>query len=263
MCKERVNFTLIELLVVVAIIAILAAMLLPALGRAREAGKRSSCISNMKQIGLANNQYAGDYGDYSCVYSEINQMPPPLCRYWFGRRITSGMGGVSKFDATDGLLSSYVGNDGKVFCCPSFPYTGELTGVENGAGYGYNGYWLGGYKPSGAPGAQAINGCKLGSIRRPSAVIAFADAASEDSGMGDAIAFKPSLLLAVSHGIPGEENEYTDAAGSIHFRHLKSAVLVWADGHASVENLGKANSGTAETLGHLADVDTTDHYRTD
>lgn len=63
MKREKKGFTLIELLVVIAIIAILAAILFPVFSRAREKARQTSCLSNMKQIGLAASMYTTDYDE--------------------------------------------------------------------------------------------------------------------------------------------------------------------------------------------------------
>lgn len=76
----RKGFTLIELLVVIAIIAILAAILFPVFAKAREAARKSSCVSNLKQIGLAVKMYQQDFDEIT-AYS-VNGSGWSYANYW-------------------------------------------------------------------------------------------------------------------------------------------------------------------------------------
>lgn len=75
-------FTLVELLVVIAIIAILAGMLLPALGRAKETARRTQCLNHTRQLGLSHVLYGDDYNGFYPPRASRNRWPTQLLSYY-------------------------------------------------------------------------------------------------------------------------------------------------------------------------------------
>ncbi|HPO29659.1 MAG TPA: prepilin-type N-terminal cleavage/methylation domain-containing protein [Candidatus Hydrogenedentes bacterium] len=83
--SERGGFTLVELLVVIGIIAVLAALSLPALARARDGALRASCASNLKQIFIAFECYLGEHQDTYPARQDLPLYEPPGYWLWMGR----------------------------------------------------------------------------------------------------------------------------------------------------------------------------------
>jgi prepilin-type N-terminal cleavage/methylation domain-containing protein/prepilin-type processing-associated H-X9-DG protein len=161
------GFTLAELLVVIAVIAILVALLLPALSRAQESARRIRCLGNLRQLGLATQLYWDDHEGRAFRYRRGAVDGGDL--YWFGW-LVRGREGERTFDATQGVLHPYLGTTG-VELCPSLNYAlrpFKLKAIGAAFGYGYN-------LQLSPPHAQApVN---VNALRRPAGLALLADAA--------------------------------------------------------------------------------------
>lgn len=252
------GFTLIELLVVIAIIAILAAILFPVFGRARENARRSSCQSNLKQIGLGMLQYAQDYDEQ---FASTQYGPTGNNEHWY-----SDNSNIYKWmDA----IYPYVKSE-QIFDCPSSAASGTASGATRkyiyhrnlpnscaGGGGGYpndcmsygsyglsQAYWdsssNGGSGPANASGPARDNGRgrSLSAIAAPTTTIWVADSGyasgSAETYRMTGLTNTSDLRLETAGGVRFAVNA---SAGGMFERHLETTNALYVDGHVKASKL--------------------------
>lgn len=187
----RRGFTLIEMLVVIGIIAVLAALLLPAVQASREAARSSQCISNLKQLGLAITMFRDQNGEYPQYRAEY---PPITNKYGVVRprwqwEMASLLGGWAQNPdlitavGTADTTYTYVPLDNKVLVCPSMNSSyisagnaiPDVQSIRNGS-YGYNWGYLGNNRTL-VDGDNTTSTLRypVASVKEPGRTIAFAD----------------------------------------------------------------------------------------
>jgi prepilin-type N-terminal cleavage/methylation domain-containing protein/prepilin-type processing-associated H-X9-DG protein len=223
-------FTLIELLVVVSIIALLVALLLPGLQRAKEQARSAVCASNLRQLVIANAAYASDYSGRYC--SGAPRMVTENLRRWHGTRNDTG----EVFDPRGGPLVPYLGAGAGIRACPSFRDARRGAGAfEAGCGgYGYNQSYIGRVVQRRSNGSFQVvtdeSGVSSERVRRPGATVMFGDTAFAGVAVG---------VIEYSFAEPRFSPEYLHYHArldpSLHFRHGRQARIAWCDGHVSAE----------------------------
>ncbi|MEM9110187.1 MAG: prepilin-type N-terminal cleavage/methylation domain-containing protein [Planctomycetota bacterium] len=219
--RNRSAFTLIELLVVISIIALLIAILLPALGAARESARSIQCLSNLRQFAIAATSYAADENGSLPLSFDYSEFPTRTLHWDFETDLAT-------FEVKPGLM--WRGRtDPMVHQCPSFEGASATLVPEPHTGYNYNTSYLGGFINNSA--APVFSSARIESVLSPSATVMFGD--GEWAG-GANKSMRAPLSLA---GDPDGPQDYAAGfvgreAGTQGYRHQGATNIAHVDGHA-------------------------------
>ncbi|MBC8139423.1 MAG: prepilin-type N-terminal cleavage/methylation domain-containing protein [Fibrella sp.] len=220
--RNRRGFTLIELLVVIAIIAILAAILFPVFAQAREKARQASCLSNLKQIGVAWLMYAQDY----------DEVIPPARAYTVAGVLYAWDAAFytlpPRQDPAGGLIQPYMKNTA-VGDCPSAADIPVLLGNTNAYALNYTYPYYPRYPAPSSINAAGYLPTSLAGFDQPAETIVLADAVYVPILGADL-----GKLGRTRDLYPPSRGAYTpnsDASPTAHGRHAGFVSVLWYDGH--------------------------------
>ena len=243
-------FTLIELLVVIAIIAILAGLLMPALGQAREQGKSTNCTANVKTLTLANFAYSEANSSFLVPYAR--DMMYPNKQRWCGNSDLSSNSGAAAYDLYSSPLTPYIGSLKGITHCMSFVSPPESFEMNCG-GYGYN-ILVGTLCLENTWSDENFSaGFPVKRIKNPGKKIMFADSAImvDESGNWSSASNRHGYSASIEAPGDGGGDYPWIANPTMHFRHNKRAVISYCDGHAGTSPLIESAYGDEQhLLGH-------------
>lgn len=232
--NHRASFTLIELLIVIAIIAILACLLLPALNQARKRGHAAKCVSNQKQTMLAQFQYSNDYTGYMVVL--VPYKSPGQWENWVSllTREFSNTGALPQ--TKKGYLSS------NVIRCPGNP-----SDLKRDVSWGYYGFCkksltterrdkMGDFLIS--IDTSTLRQCVyiINRMKLPSKTPLLADTIASGSG--------PRRGQGIWYWQPDNLSETSTSNNTgLHLAHSGKANIGFGDGHVASQNAADLHSG--------------------
>jgi len=220
--RDESGFTLVEVLIIVGIIAVLVAILAPSVDKAKELARRAYCVANLNSLGRSMGAYHADNKDAFWPGAIPNYPQPGMVTYFWGTN-------TNPVDPKPSPFMKYCDYNPRYFWCPSFKwgtYDPQGNIREPTTTLGYNAWCL---DPASYMWDWKLRPKRMIQLSEPASLFVFADAAMAWRP-GGKLLFQNSTQLEPVTGPPVVQP-------TTHFRHLRTASALCADGHAGYYDL--------------------------